>query len=345
MSVGTSRPERKTTNTQGGPAQTNALDRSQQSISISVHATYEEDSEEKPEYHPRWQYIRSLAWVKPALSLAVLYCLGLGIVLLTFSWLPDLKTLEEHARGEREMGQGSKVAAQLHLALPHSFDEMRAVRRALEMYRLHYGWQLAAFLSAAYLFLQAFMIPGSVAINILAGSLYSFPVALLFVALISTLGASLNFCLARLLLRDVVVNLIPSRVQAFSQEVQRHQAHLLNYMLFLRATPILPGWFISLASPIVGVPFSTFLIATGLGHQPMNLVTIHAGRTLAEVRSMRDLYSPRNVVLMLAIGTVALLPVAIKWLQQRKQQQQQQEGHLYTVEAASGPGNCVSRGS
>lgn len=52
------------------------------------------------------------------------------------------------------MGQGSKVAAQLHLALPHSFDEMRAVRRALEMYRLHYGWQLAAFLSAAYLFLQ-----------------------------------------------------------------------------------------------------------------------------------------------------------------------------------------------
>lgn len=85
--------------------------------------------------------------------------------------------------------------------------------------------------------------------------------------------------------------------------------------------------------------------ATRAAHNCAALPAVQAGRTLAEVRSMRDLYSPRNVVLMLAIGTVALLPVAIKWLQQRKQQQQQQEGHLYTVEAASGPGNCVSRGS
>jgi uncharacterized membrane protein YdjX (TVP38/TMEM64 family) len=56
--------------------------------------------------------------------------------------------------------------------------------------------------------------------------------------------------------------------------VRRHQAHLLNYMLFLRATPILPGWFISLASPMVGVPFHTFFIASLVGHQPLNFITV-----------------------------------------------------------------------
>ena len=45
--------------------------------------------------------------------------------------------------------------AQLKLALPHSFDELRAVRRTVELYRQTYGGQLAVLLGTAYLFLQA----------------------------------------------------------------------------------------------------------------------------------------------------------------------------------------------
>lgn len=36
-------------------------------------------------------------------------------------------------------------------------------------------------------------------------------------------------------------------------------------MLFLRVTPLIPNWFVNVASPIVGVPISTFAIATFIG--------------------------------------------------------------------------------
>lgn len=42
----------------------------------------------------------------------------------------------------------------LHLALPKSFDELRALRHTVELYRLNYGPQLLQLLTAAYIFLQ-----------------------------------------------------------------------------------------------------------------------------------------------------------------------------------------------
>eukprot|EP00983_Pelagomonas_calceolata_P132896 1161914-Pelagomonas_calceolata.AAC.4 len=43
-------------------------------------------------------------------------------------------------------------------------------------------------------------------------------------------------------------------------EVAHRRKALLNYMLFLRMTPLLPNVFINVASPIVGVPLHTFAI-------------------------------------------------------------------------------------
>ena len=53
-----------------------------------------QDAELKPQYPPRWQYIHSLAWARPALVLLVLYCAGLGLILSLYARLPDLGALE-----------------------------------------------------------------------------------------------------------------------------------------------------------------------------------------------------------------------------------------------------------
>lgn len=64
---------------------------------------------------------------------------------------------------------------QLRLAIPHSFDELRSVRHTLQLYRQSYAVHVAALLVAVHMFLQSFMIPGSILINVLAGSMYSLP--------------------------------------------------------------------------------------------------------------------------------------------------------------------------
>jgi hypothetical protein len=62
-------------------------------LSTSVCSS-QQGAEAKPQYPPKMQYIRSLAWCKPALTLLLLYCLGLAAVYALYSRLPDLQTLE-----------------------------------------------------------------------------------------------------------------------------------------------------------------------------------------------------------------------------------------------------------
>jgi uncharacterized membrane protein YdjX (TVP38/TMEM64 family) len=59
-------------------------------------------------------------------------------------------------------------------------------------------------------------------------------------------------------------------------------------MLFLRLTPLIPNWFVNLGSPLVGMPYKYFIIASIfgiyyfiiLGLMPNNFILIQTGLTL-----------------------------------------------------------------
>lgn len=51
--------------------------------------------------------------------------------------------------------------------------------------------------------------------------------------------------------QDVVVGLFPERVAAFSRAVAAQKPRLLAYLIAARITPVIPSWFINLASPIL----------------------------------------------------------------------------------------------
>eukprot|EP00798_Chlamydomonas_sp_ICE-L_P010470 gene10470-8430_t len=83
-------------------------------------------------------------------------------------------------------------------------------------------------------------------------------------------------------------------------------------ILFLRLTPILPNFFISSASPIVGVPLGSFALATLLGCAPNNFMAARAGAQLGELQSMSDLYDKRMVGLLALVAVIAVLPIIVK---------------------------------
>lgn len=261
-----------------------------------------------------WAYLRSLAWVRPILIFAALYISALTLILLLFSQLPTLSELAEKQLAAGGGAGGSGAPEQLRLAVPHSFGELRSVRRTLELYRQNYAVHVAALMVATHIFLQAFMIPGSILINVLAGSMYSLPVATAFAAVVDCCGAASNYWISRWLLRDVVAGLCPARVQAFATEMKKHQSNLLNYNLFIRTAPIFPSWVVNLASPIVGVPFQIFIVALFCGHLPINFISVKAGHNLATMQSVSDMYSTRNVLFLLAAGALALVPVLLRRL-------------------------------
>jgi uncharacterized membrane protein YdjX (TVP38/TMEM64 family) len=82
------------------------------------------------------------------------------------------------------------------------------------------------------------------------------------------------------LAKQLVVKKFSALFTKFNSMVQKNKHNLFWYMLFLRLTPLIPNWFVNLASPLVGIPYKYFLSASFIGLMPMNFILIQTGQTL-----------------------------------------------------------------
>ncbi|KAK1307180.1 putative membrane protein [Acorus calamus] len=194
------------------------------------------------------------------------------------------------------------------LKLPHNLEEVRILRDNLESYTSDYTIQVLVGYSIVYIFMQTFMIPGTIFMSLLAGSLFGVFKGVTLVVFAATAGASSCYFLLKLIGRPLVFSLWPDKLKFFQAQVAKRREKLLNYMLFLRVTPTLPNTFINMASPIVDVPYHTFFLATSIGHLPAAYVTVKAGLALGELQSVGDLYDFNSLATLFFIGVVSVTP-------------------------------------
>jgi uncharacterized membrane protein YdjX (TVP38/TMEM64 family) len=67
------------------------------------------------------------------------------------------------------------------------------------------------------------------------------------------------------LARELVLRKFPVLFEKFNKMVRANEKNLFWYMMFLRLTPLIPNWFVNLGSPLVGMPYVYFIIATFFG--------------------------------------------------------------------------------
>ncbi len=72
----------------------------------------------------------------------------------------------------------------------------------------------------------------------------------------------------------------------------------------------------------VNVPFRTFAVGSFVGLQPLNFISVQAGRTLGRLRSFSDLHGPQTLLTMTLCALVALLPALLRknrqWISLRR---------------------------
>ncbi|KAJ8396725.1 hypothetical protein AAFF_G00015630 [Aldrovandia affinis] len=203
------------------------------------------------------------------------------------------------------------------LKIPKDMDDAKALGTVLSKYKDTYYTQVLVAYFATYVFLQTFAIPGSIFLSILSGYLYPFPLALFLVCLCSGLGASFCYMLSYLVGRPVVYKYLTEKAQKWSQQVDKHREHLINYIIFLRITPFLPNWFINITSPIINVPLGVFFLGTFLGVAPPSFVAINAGTTLYKLTTAGEAVSWSSLAVLGVLAVLSILPVCL----QRKLQQ------------------------
>ncbi|XP_077244810.1 putative membrane protein At4g09580 [Tasmannia lanceolata] len=194
------------------------------------------------------------------------------------------------------------------LKLPRSLEDLQILRDHLESYTSDYTIQVLMGYCVVYIFMQTFMIPGTVFMSLLAGALFGVFKGVALVVFAATAGASSCYFLSKLIGKPLVFSLWPNKLSFFQAQVAKRREKLLNYMLFLRVTPTLPNTFINFASPIVDVPYHTFFLATLIGLIPAAYVTVRAGIALGELKSLGDLYDFQSIATLFLIGVVSVTP-------------------------------------
>lgn len=137
-------------------------------------------------------------------------------------------------------------------------------------------------------------LPVGMWLTVLAGFLFGTWLGTAAVNVAATAGAVLAFLLARYVFAGPFRRAAAARprlgraVAAVDRGVRDHGAY---YVLLLRLTPVVPFWLVNLGLALTPVRVRAFWWATQLGTLPATLVTAHAGASLAEITSFRDVLS------------------------------------------------------
>lgn len=198
------------------------------------------------------------------------------------------------------------------IKLPRTISDLRMLKEHLATYASDYPAQFILGYCSTYIFMQTFMIPGTIFMSLLAGALFGVIRGLILVVFNATSGASSCYFLSKLIGRPIVSWLWPEKLKFFQAEIAKRRDKLLNYMLFLRITPTLPNLFINLASPIVDIPFHIFFLATVVGLIPASYITVRAGLALGDLKSVKDLYDFKTLSVLFLIGSVSIIPTLLK---------------------------------
>jgi len=172
------------------------------------------------------------------------------------------------------------------------------------------------FARLAFVSLQSFAIPGAIFLSILAGPLFGVWRGLLIVSVVATSGSCVCYTVSYYLGRGLVERFFPSMLARLRGMVSAQRSNLFFYLLFLRISPLLPNWFISVSAPILDIPLLHFAAATFFGLMPANYLHVTTGIKLEELESAAaDGGSPVNLralAFLFGIAFLALLPTIFK---------------------------------
>ncbi|XP_048857823.1 transmembrane protein 41A-A-like [Brienomyrus brachyistius] len=197
------------------------------------------------------------------------------------------------------------------LRFPSDLDELRVQAALLRFYRTEHASYVWLLFCSAYLYKQAFAIPGSSFLNILAGALFGPWEGLLLACVLTTFGSTLCFLLSRVFGRRYVVRLFPDKVALLQTKVEENRSSLLFFLLFLRFFPMTPNWLLNMASPVLNIPISLFILSVFIGLLPYNFICVRTGSILSEISSLDHIFTWATALQLLTLACVALLPGAL----------------------------------
>lgn len=201
----------------------------------------------------------------------------------------------------------------------------------------HFAAGLAVY-ALIYVLAVAVSVPGGALLTITGGFLFGWLAASIVTVLAATIGATLVFLIARSALGHVLARKAGPRLQRLAEGFREDA---LSYLLFLRLVPVFPFWLVNLAPALLGVPLPVYVTGTLIGIIPGTVAFAVLGAGLDSIIAAQErayeacvaaqgadqcryaldvgaLLTPQMIAALVALGVVALIPVAVRKLRARR---------------------------
>lgn len=173
----------------------------------------------------------------------------------------------------------------------------------------HYYLSVALFV--AFYISTAFFVPGAILSTVAGGYLFGVPMGTIYVNIAAITGATLAFLSSRFLIGDWIQKRYRDQLKRFNEEVEKY-GH--NFLFAMRMVPVLPFFLTNYLAGITTISLKKFVIATALGMLPGSLVYTFAGRQLAGIERLEDIFSPKLLTSFLLLALFSLLPSIKNWI-------------------------------
>lgn len=153
--------------------------------------------------------------------------------------------------------------------------------------------------------------PISVLFTLLGGYLFGIPLAVVLATTAVVLGTCGAYSIYRWLIHGVIFAEHQQRLQSFKEQMQLHG---LSYLLMLHFSTVVPYAMINLLAAGAQVPMVKVIIATALGFIPQAVIYAFAGRQLATIKQVSDIFSWPVIIAFVTLMVIAYMPVLVSSL-------------------------------
>lgn len=189
-----------------------------------------------------------------------------------------------------------------------TFDQIKIKSVELKhMVDEHYA-RSVAFYIALFTCVAAASIPLVVILALVGGFLFGALLGALYATIGATLGGVLAFVVFRYFLRSFIQEHYAMQFDHFNEKVHVYGYH---YILILHYLTIVPLFVINMFAALTPITLGQFVLFTMVGSGPLFLVYSFAGRELATISCVRDIFSFQLFIACALLIVLALIPMLI----------------------------------
>lgn len=180
-----------------------------------------------------------------------------------------------------------------------SLQRFQESRGSLDQWVTEQPLLSAAIYFSVYVAVTALSLPGAAVMTLAGGALFGVVWGTVLVSFASTMGATLAFLLARLLLLDWVQQRFQNTLKNINRGVDRDGAF---YLLSLRLVPAVPFFALNLAMALTRIRVWTFVWVSQLGMLPATIIYVNAGTQLGQIEAGEPILTPSLLFSLLALA-------------------------------------------